>query len=470
MELDLKNLLSTRFSSLQRTTRQLLLSIFIGVVAGLGAILFYGALRLATSIFLHKIGGFYPPEAAGEGGPIGDSVIKHHWQFLFAITLGALIAGVVVFLLAPEAEGHGTDAAISAVHNNPKGVRLRAVAVKIVASAITIGSGGSGGREGPTAQISAGIGSAVARWLDLDEVDAKLVVAVGLGSGIGAIFKAPLGGAILASEILFASDFEFTYLIPSMVASGIAYIIFGGVYGFASVFSVPNPHFVVSITAFGAIFILGAVSGLAGVAYSKAFYSTVSLARRLKKFRYFLVVLGGVLVGLIGFVYPQDVGTGYGYLQQMIDGNGAINKAALVILLMGLLRIVATSLSIGLGGSGGVFGPGVVIGGYIGATVWKVAIQFAPSLHHQEAAFIVIGMTACFGAIARAPLAMIALIAEMTNTVTYIGPTLIAITVALGVVTLFGSTMYESQLISKQDPRTLIEAKRTNIRVKRQKQ
>ncbi|MDA8277725.1 MAG: chloride channel protein [Actinomycetota bacterium] len=453
--------LASKFNSLNKSTRQLSLSIFIGIVAGLGAIIFYGALKLATNLFLHKIAAFYPPNAAGEGGPVGDATIGHRALFLLSITLGSLIAGVIVFLLAPEAEGHGTDAAISAVHNDPKGVRLRAVAVKIVASALTIGSGGSAGREGPTAQISAGIGSVVARWLNLDEVDAKLVVAVGLGSGIGAIFKAPLGGAILASEILFASDFEISYLVPSMVASGVAYVIFGSAYGFASVFSVPNPHFVVSISSFALIAVLGLAAGLAGVAYSKAFYFTVSLARRLKKFRYFLVVLGGFLVGLIGFIYPQDVGTGYGYLQQMIDGGGALGKAALVILLIGLLRIVATSLSIGLGGSGGVFGPGVVVGGYIGASVWKLAVHIAPSLAHQEAAFIVIGMTACFGAIARAPLAMIALISEMTNTIVYVGPTLIAITVALGVVTLFGSTIYESQLVSKEDPRTLDQARKS---------
>ncbi len=453
----MKDNFATKFNGLQRTTRHIYLSIFIGIVAGLGAILFYGALKLATDLFLHKLAGFYPPNAAGEGGPIGDSVIKHHLLFLLSVTLGALIAGVVVFLFAPEAEGHGTDAAISAVHNNPKGVRLRVVAIKIIASAITIGSGGSGGREGPTAQISAGIGSAVARWLNLDEIDAKMVVAVGLGSGIGAIFKAPLGGAILASEILFASDFEIAYLVPSMIASGIAYVIFGSAYGFASVFSVPGAHFVVSIGAFLAIVVLGFVSGLAGVAYSKTFYFTVGLARRLKKFRYFLVVLGGFLVGLIGFAYPQDVGTGYGYLQQVIDGGGALKDAFFVIILIGLLRIVATSLSIGLGGSGGVFGPGVVVGGYIGASVWKVAVQLAPSLSHQEAAFVVIGMTACFGAVARAPLAMVALIAEMTNTIVYVGPTLIAITIALGVVTFFGTTMYESQTVSKDDTRTLME-------------
>ena len=124
---------------------------------------------------------------------------------------------------APEAEGHGTDAAIAAVHHNPRGVRLRTVFVKIVASALTIGSGGSGGREGPTGQISAGFGSFLARFLDLSPADARIAVASGIGSGIGSIFGAPLGGAVLATEILYRDDFEVEALLPSFIASIVGY-------------------------------------------------------------------------------------------------------------------------------------------------------------------------------------------------------------------------------------------------------
>ncbi len=130
------------------------------------------------------------------------------WALPLVVGLGALLGAILVFRFAPEAEGHGTDAAISAVHHNPRGIRFRAVIVKIVASALTIGSGGSGGREGPTGQISAGFASLLARELDLSPADARIAVVTGIGSGIGAIFGAPLGGAVLATEILYRDDFD----------------------------------------------------------------------------------------------------------------------------------------------------------------------------------------------------------------------------------------------------------------------
>src|SRR5664280_3167024 len=138
--------------------------------------------------------------------------------------------------IAPEAEGHGTDAAISAVHHNPRGIRFRAVIVKIVASALTIGSGGSGGREGPTGQISAGFASLLARELDLSPADARIAMMAGIGSGIGAIFGAPLGGAVLATEILYRDDFDAEALLPSFVASILGYVIFGAAVGYTPLF------------------------------------------------------------------------------------------------------------------------------------------------------------------------------------------------------------------------------------------
>ena len=134
------------------------------------------------------------PTPAGEGGHRASATFTRPWALPLVVGLGALLGAILVFRFAPEAEGHGTDAAISAVHHNPRGIRFRAVVVKIVASALTIGSGGSGGREGPTGQISAGFASLLARELDLSPADARIAVVTGIGSGIGAIFGAPLGG------------------------------------------------------------------------------------------------------------------------------------------------------------------------------------------------------------------------------------------------------------------------------------
>ncbi|HUZ43679.1 MAG TPA: chloride channel protein, partial [Acidimicrobiales bacterium] len=180
----------------------LVLGVLVGVIAGMGALVFYNALDLATHLFLRDLAGYQPPTPAGEGGLAGASHFTRPWAIPLVVGLGGLLSGLIVFNFAPEAEGHGTDAAIAAVHDNPRGVRARAVVVKIVASAITIGAGGSGGREGPTAQISAGFGSFLARVLNLGPADGRILVSIGIGSGIGSIFGAPLGGALLSAEIL----------------------------------------------------------------------------------------------------------------------------------------------------------------------------------------------------------------------------------------------------------------------------
>ena len=176
------------------------------------------------------------PTPVGEGGHAASASFARPWALPLVVGLGALLGALLVFRFAPEAEGHGTDAAISAVHHNPRGIRFRAVIVKIVASALTIGSGGSGGREGPTGQISAGFASLLARELDLSPADARIAVATGIGSGIGAIFGAPLGGAVLATEILYRDDFDAEALLPSFIASIVGYVIFGAADGFTPLF------------------------------------------------------------------------------------------------------------------------------------------------------------------------------------------------------------------------------------------
>ena len=163
----------------------LALGALIGAMAGTGAIVFYEALVAATHLFLGVLAGYHVPTPTGEGGHPASASFARPWALPLVVGFGALLGAVVVFRFAPDAEGHGTDAAISAVHHNPRSIRFRTVIVKIVASALTIGSGGSGGREGPTGQISAGFASLLARELDLSPADARTAVATGIGSGIG---------------------------------------------------------------------------------------------------------------------------------------------------------------------------------------------------------------------------------------------------------------------------------------------
>ena len=225
--------------------RWIVLGIAIGAIAGLGAVVFYEALRLLHPLLL---GGPRRLHRARRPPPKdiwrGRAHAARPWVLPLVAGGGALLGAVLVYRFAPEAEGHGTDAAISAVHHNPKGVRFRAVIVKIVASALTIGSGGSGGREGPTGQISAGFGSLLTRVLELEPADGRIAVATGIGSGIGAIFGAPLGGAVLASEILYRDDFDPAALLPCFIASSVSYVVFGSVEGFGPLFGyVGSYHF-----------------------------------------------------------------------------------------------------------------------------------------------------------------------------------------------------------------------------------
>jgi H+/Cl- antiporter ClcA len=426
----------------------LVLGAAIGVVAGLGALAFIFALEAASKLLLETLGGYQPPLPAGEGNRLAAGSFTRPWAIPLVVGLGGLISGFLVFRFAPEAEGHGTDAAIAAVHHNPRGIRARVTAIKLVASAATIGSGGSAGREGPTAQISAGFGSLLARRLQLSPQDARIAVAVGVGSGIGAIFRAPLGGAVLGTEILYRDDLEPEALFPSLVASIVGFSIFGAVQGFEPIFGTLHT------TQFGHPIqlvyyaILGIAAGLVGRLYARGFYGTVSLRHRVPGPEMLKPAVAGVAVGLLGLAFPAALATGYGWLQRgMVDGLPSM--ALWVILLLPLVKILATSLSIGSGGSGGIFGPGMVIGGFLGLGLWRILHGAAPGMPDIPAPFMVVGMIACFGSIAHAPLALMLMVAEMTGSLALLPPAMVAI----GLATLVAGehTIYENQLRSRAD-------------------
>lgn len=428
----------------------LLLGLTIGVVAGLGALLFYSTLQLGTHLFLVDLAGYHIPTPGGEGNAAGSAGYSRAWAIPLVVGLGGLLSGLLVFTWAPEAEGHGTDAAIEAFHRNPRGIRLRAVAVKIVASALTIGSGGSGGREGPTAQISAGFGSLLARVLDLSPEDGRLAVAVGIGSGIGAIFSAPLGGAVLAADILYRDDFEFAALLPGLVASVVAFLIFGAVEGYQTLFAVAGGYHFNDPLQLVWFAVIGLAAGLIGLLYARGFYGMVAFNARIPISRKLKPALGGVLVGVIALGLPEVLGTGYGWVQKGL-GPELLQLPLYAVLLLPFARILATSLSIGSGGSGGVFGPGMVIGAFTGAAVWRVLEPIAPGIPHDPAAFVIVGMMACFGSIARAPLAVMLMVAEMTGTISLLVPAMVAVALATFVVRHFDDSIYGSQLRTRTD-------------------
>jgi len=420
----------------------------IGIVAGLGATAFFRALEESTRLFLGVLAGFQPASPVGEGGaPIMDPA--RAWAIPFVVALGGLISGIIVGRLAPEAEGHGTDAAIAAFHHGPRRVRSRIPFVKLVASAITIGSGGSGGREGPTAQIGAGFGSLLSRLLDLDARDARIAVATGMAAGIGAIFRAPLGGAVLGAEIPYREDVESDALVPSFVASVVAFSVFGAFVGFAPIFGrvagagFQDPRQLVYYA------LIGVAAGFLGRLYISSFYGFSRWFGSWRLPRELRPALAGFVVGAIGIVIPGALGTGYGWIQAGFSREALLAMPLAMVLVLPLAKVLATSLSIGSGGSGGVFGPGMVIGVLLGAGIWRLLEPVAPAIPTEPAPFVIVAMMALFGSIAHAPLAVMLMVAEMTDNLAMLAPAMIA--VGLATLVVGDRSIYRSQLRSRAD-------------------
>lgn len=437
------------FGSPRYLLKWLFLSTLIGVVAGGGAIAFFAAISFSTHLLLGQLVGYIPPEPAGEGGravmPLWSAA--RPWLLPLVTTLGGLVAGIIVFSLAPEAEGHGTDAAIGAFHQG-KPIRARIPLIKLVASAITIGSGGSAGREGPSAQISAGFGSLLADVLHLKIQDRRIAVATGIGAGIGAIFRAPLGGAILAAEILYKDDLEVEAIIPALIASLVGYSLFGLWAGWNPIFAPPAEMAFTFPPQLLYYVVLGLLCGGVGFLYARGFYGITHVFHCLPLPRWIKPGLGGLLVGLIGLVLPQALGMGYGWVQIGM-GSGLLSLPLWVLLLLPFAKIVTTSFSIGSGGSGGIFGPGMVIGGMLGALVWRLTYHVLPGVPSTPGPFVIVGMMALFGGIAHAPLAVMLMVAEMTGSLSMLAPAMIAVSLASLLVG--KTTIYASQVETRAD-------------------
>ncbi|GEJ57135.1 chloride channel protein [Anaeromyxobacter diazotrophicus] len=432
------------YESSRRLGKWLLVGIAIGAVAGLGAVAFTWAIRGVTQLGLGTLVGWAPPGPVGEGGA-AVSRMARPWLLPVLTTLGGLVSGVLVFGLAPEAEGHGTDAAIEAFHRRGGWIRPRIPLVKLVASAITIGTGGSAGREGPAAQISAGFGALLGHAVLKSPQDRRIAVAAGIGAGIGAIFRAPLGGALLAAEILYLHDMEVEAIIPSLIASIVGYTVYGAANGFAPIFGA-HPALElgapIQLLYYAA---LGVLSGAGGLLYARTFYRVGDAFHRLALPRWLKPALGGLAVGLLGLALPQVLHTGYGWVQLVMSREGLLAFSPLLILIIPIAKIVATSLSIGSGGSGGIFGPGMVVGGMLGAALWLAGHALGlPSLPPEPAPFVIIGMMALFGGIAHAPLAVMLMVAEMTGTLSLLAPAMIAVAISTAMVG--DETIYRAQL------------------------
>lgn len=456
--------------------RLLALCALVGIVAGLGAIAFYYMLEYAEIVFLGGVAGYHIPlvgyEQAVIRPPVVESPPAHRWVLLFLPAVGGLLSGFLVFSLAPEAEGHGTDAAIEAYHFKTGEVRARVPIVKMLASAFTIGSGGSGGREGPIAQIGAGFGSVLAKMLHLPVNERRTMMAAGMGAGIGAIFHAPLAGAIFAAEVMYKElDIEHEILVPSFIASIVAYVVFGFAFGFRPLFITPN--YVFDHAAVLLPFTLLAIVCAGGAAlYVTAFYGVRKLLlHRLRVPNHIKPAIGGLLVGVIGFFLPDVLGTGYGVVQSVFYGEEmparwGVNMLAswgwfeaifplgtkpviiaiLFLVTIAVGKIATTAMAIGSGGSGGVFGPAIVIGGSLGAATGMLCQHIFPGMHVQAGAFALVGMAGFFAAAANTPISTIIMVSEMTGNYNLLLPAMLVCVLAYLLCRRFN--LYHEQLSS----------------------
>jgi CIC family chloride channel protein len=435
--------------------RLLLYAALIGVVGALGAQVFVWLSDMAEHLFLTLFAGYTPPQP-GTVNPQALVTPWGLWLIPVATTVGGLISGLLVYTFAPEAEGHGTDAAVESFHF--KGGRVRPIVplIKTFASAVTIGSGGAAGREGPAAQISVGVGSILAGALRLPDEERRILVLAGMAAGLAAIFRSPLGMAIFAVEILYSGmAFETEALIYTVIAAVVAYAVNGLFAGWSPIFLFPQSvHFADPVALLGYA-VLGILAGIVGAIEPPVFYGVRDVFRSLAIPNHLKPAIGGLLMGVLAIFVPEIISTGYGWVQKAMTGN----YVGWSLILLALAKILAMSLTISSGGSGGVFGPNVYIGGMVGAWVAFAVDRLVPGATLNPAAFAVVGMAAVFAGTARVPIATLIMVAEMTGGYGLIVPSMLATTIAFVVERTVSAgfrypRLYEAQVELRSDSPT----------------
>ena len=413
--------------NIARASKWTLYFVLIGIIAGLGSVVFHYLCQLGLHYFMDLAAGYRPPSPAGERHLLSPtSTPFNRWILFFLPAAGGIISGWIVYTFAPEAEGHGTDAAINSYHAAGGFIRSRVPVIKTIASAITLTTGGSGGREGPIAQIGAGFGSFLATKLKLSARERRIMMAAGIGAGVGSIFRAPLAGALFAAEVLYRDpEFESEVIIPAGISSVVAYCLFCLFFGWGSLFE--SPDFVFrNPLELGPYIVLALVLVFTGVLYIKSFYGITHLFKSFKIPNHIKPAIGGLCTGAIGFFLPQTLAFGYGYAQQALHSELTIP----FLLCLAFGKILTTSFSIGSGGSGGVFGPSIVIGGAMGGVVGQIFHQIMPGVVTAPGAFVVVGMAGFFTAVSNTPISTIIFVSEMTNSYHLLLPSLLVCSVA----------------------------------------
>ncbi len=411
----------------------LLIAALIGILSGYGAVLFRLVIKEAQFLFY------------GETADILTFANTISAYYLIGVpSLGGLLVGLIIHFGAKEAKGHGVPEVMEAVALRDGRIRKRVAAVKIMASAVCIGSGGSVGREGPIVQIGSSLASTVSQIFSVPRVRQRTMVGCGAAAGIAATFNAPIAGVLFALEILLG-DFGLASFSPVVLSSVTATTISRHYFGDFPAFVIPT-YQLRSLWEFGIYPFLGLFAGLVAILFTITLYKTEDLFDTIPVPQWLKPALGGLLLGLILLKWPHVFGVGY----------GAINKAllnqlpGLFLLVLIFLKIAATSITLGSGGSGGIFAPSLFIGAMVGGFFGWAANLIFPGMTASPGAYALVGMGAVVAGTTHAPITAILIIFEMSGNYKIILPMMITcILSAIIAVSLKKGSIYTIKLLRR---------------------
>jgi len=426
-----------------------LVAIACGLAGAFGAVLFRFLIRFFQAFFWEGTDGLAALWEQGllaePSDPLEIAATLSLWWLLAIPAAGGLIVGPLVYFFAREAKGHGVPEVMEAVAMRGGVMRKRTAAVKILASAITIGSGGSVGREGPIVQIGSVIGSSIGQWLRVPARQLRTIVGCGAAAGVAATFNAPIAGALFAVEVI-VGDFAVSQFSPIVISSVVATVVSRAFLGNHPAFEVPA-YELVSPFELLPYMLVGVVAALVGLTFVRVLYFVEDVSDRAR----FLPdwakpALGGMLVGLIGFQVPNVFGVGYETITQALAG--ALPAYTLGVLLVA--KIAATSITVGSGGSGGVFAPSLFLGAVTGGLFGSVVHQWFPEWMASSGAYALVTMGAVVAATTHAPITAILIIFEMTQSIDIIPPLMAACVVSTTLSTFLSrESIYTLKLIRR---------------------
>ena len=417
--------------TVSQTTFLMVTAVIVGLGGGFGAVAFRALINGETFLAFNVIG-------ASLGKVIGVAAI------VVQLALGGIIAAWIASTFAPEAKGHGVPEVMEAVALRGGKMRPRVIAIKALASATSIGFGGSCGREGPIVQIGSTIGSVLGQLVRAPAPIVRTLVACGAAAGISATFNAPIGGVFFAAEVIlgeFAPRSFAAIVVSSVISAVIGRAYFGDHASFsAGGFQLVSPYELFFYA------ILGVIAAVWATGFVRMLYF---FEDRFEEFKIPAWVKGGIgfgLVGVIGIWIPQIFGVGYVSMQQVLDQHVGADRA----LALAIAKPLATSLTLGSGGSGGVFAPSLFTGAFLGDAFGRVVHQLFPLWTAPGAAYGLVGMAALFAAASEAPMTAIIIVFEMSNDYRIILPLMVCVVIAtvLGR-RMLGSTVYEMKLIRR---------------------